>query len=101
MSGLSDVERDAERAAQALRVAVAYLSGDTGGISSPQAVLAGEGLAAVERVLAYLGRLRRPGDGASTPYPGATAWQDWCPHRTPGLTSRPPLQHPGHGDPGE
>lgn len=106
MSGLSDVERDAERAAQALRVAAAYLRAtgldDIDEEITPQALVIGEGLVAAERVLAHLRVLRRPGDGASAAYPERLApWHDWCPHGAGGLPPRSPLRRPGHGDPGE
>lgn len=106
MSGLSDVEREAERAAQALRIAAAYLR-TTGpervdGAATPQEVAVGEGLAAAERVLGYLRKLRRPGDGASVAYPGRFAtWHDWCPHGTAGVPRQRPLPGTGRGDPGE
>lgn len=105
MTQLSEFERDAERAVQALRIAADYLSGENyegyGAVSPRESVLFHEGLAAAERVLSYLGSLRRPGDGASAPYPGwSSMWHDWCPHRAPRLTGGFPLRH-RHGDPGE
>lgn len=108
MSDLSDVERDAERALQALHALAAHLSvvdvEPVTGSGLPLQLLADEGATAAERVLGYLRSLRRPGDGASAAHSARLgAWHDWCPRGggsgVPGRTGR---RQPGQGgDPGE
>ncbi len=103
---LSDVERDAAQAAEALAGLVGRLSKCRPDIAEDDRVLsalAEEGGAAAERVLAYLRTLRGAGDGVATavpPYLGQ--WRDWCPPRGH-LLRRPPARvlRRGHGDPGE
>lgn len=112
MSDLSDVERDAVQAVQALAGLNIQLSqcGETDGQRLRQ--LAYEGGAAASRVLAYLRLLRGAGDGEAMAYPARLGpWRDWCPPRgnvlgePDAVRNRQPRSSapspPGHGDPGE
>jgi len=86
MSDLSDVERDAQRAADALASLAARLA--AGGVD-PDSYdylamrgLAEEGAIGAARVLDYLRALRGWGDGAATAYPPRLGpWRDWVPPR--------------------
>ena len=103
---LSDVERDAEQAAEALAGLahrLALREPDVGDGDELSRVLADEGGAAAARVLAYLRTLRSPGDGAVSAVPTSLGpWRDWSPTR--GHVWRAPRERVprrGHGDPGE
>jgi len=103
VSDPSEIEREAERVVAALRGIAAQLRSGGGPTSSCLPVLAGEGVAAAERVLAHLRSMHRPGDGAFTAYPAhLPLWRDWSPS---GGASRPgrdtSVPWPGRGDPGE
>jgi hypothetical protein len=103
---LSDVERDAAQAAEALAGLVGRLSRrrpDTVEDDRVLSALAEEGGAAAERVLAYLRTLRGAGDGVATAVPSHLGlWRDWCPPRGHLLRAVPTrVPRRGHGDPGE
>jgi hypothetical protein len=101
---LSDMERDAQHAAEALARLAAYvrLRGDER--DTPARQLAEDGAVAAERVLAYLRDLRGWGDGVATAYPQQLGpWRHWSPQR--GYLLEAPdrrARSPRHGgDPGE
>jgi hypothetical protein len=105
---LSDVERDAVQAAEALAGVADHLASrgpdiGNGAGDLVMRALADEGSAAAERVLAYLRTLRGPGDGAATAVPTRLGpWRNWCPPR--GYVLRDDRQRVPRlrgGDPGE
>jgi hypothetical protein len=102
---LSDVERDAVQAAEALAGLADHLAfrGPDIGDDRVFRALADEGSAAAERVLTYLRQLRGPGDGAAIALPTRLGpWRNWCPPR--GHVLRAPDERVpgrGRGDPGE
>ncbi len=102
MSDPSEIEREAERALAALRGIAAQLRSGGGRATPCLSVLAGEGVAAAERVLAYLRSMHHPGDGAFTPYPAhLSLWRDWSPGGVvpPGRDAS--VRWAERGDPGE
>ncbi len=84
MSDLSEVERYAQQAADALAMLASRLAS---GRTDPDAydyaalrALAEEGAIGAAQVLDYLRRLRGAGDGAATAYPPRLGpWREWCP----------------------
>jgi hypothetical protein len=103
---LSDVEHDAVQAAEALAGLADHLAlrgPELGDDDRVFRALADEGSAAAERVLAYLRRLRGPGDGAATVVPTRLGpWRNWCPPRGYVLRNAgEPVPRRSHGDPGE
>jgi hypothetical protein len=114
VTGLSDAERDACDAVQAL-AGLAALLGRPGGLHDPaaddarrtQLSLAQDGGAAAVRVLAYLRALRGAGDGEAVAVPPRLGpWRDWVPARgdvfgRPGADRRIGEVHRHRADPGE
>jgi hypothetical protein len=108
MSDLSDRERDARQAAQALASLTAFVRLHGDGRDAALRALAAEGVDAAERVLAYLRELHRA-DGEPGGYPARLApWRDW--YEAPGQVLDEPLvaESPDgtaaprwRGDPGE
>ncbi|WP_430788348.1 hypothetical protein [Actinoplanes sp. G11-F43] len=82
MNGPWDAERDASEAVQALAGLAALLREDGTVDRGRLLTMAENGGAAMERVVAYLRRQCRAGDGemASVP-PRLSAWRDWMPPR--------------------
>ncbi len=104
MGDLSDTERDAQRAAEALARLASYVRMRGDERDAPARQLAEEGAVAAERVLAYLRELRGSGDGVAVAYLQRLGpWRKWCPPR--GRPLDLPDQHAGSpqygGDPGE
>jgi hypothetical protein len=101
------VERDAERALEALRAMAIYLAGraaaPAAGTVTPSAVLTAEAAAAAERVLAYLHSLRGAGrdpSGLHPVRPGSAG--DRCVRGVEEFSRRTTsARWPGRGDPGE
>jgi hypothetical protein len=107
MQDLTEIERDAQRAAEALASLAARLS--QGGVDADAydylrlRALAEEGGIAAARVLEYLRLLRGAGDGVATPYPPRLGpWREWCPPRghVLGMHGAVGRRH-RRGDPGE
>ncbi len=108
MSDISDRERDARQAAQALACLTAFVRLHGDGRDGALRALAAEGVDAAERVLAYLRELRGA-DGEADGYPARLGpWRDWG--EVPGQVLEEPLlgERPGRapaprwrGDPGE
>ncbi|HET9519083.1 MAG TPA: hypothetical protein VFO77_15280 [Actinoplanes sp.] len=102
---LSDAERDAVQAAEALAGVADHLAArgpdlGTGDRDVVMRALADEGSAAAERVVAYLRTLRGPGDGSATAVPTRLGpWRNWCPPRGHVLRESPVPRR--RGDPGE
>lgn len=117
MRDLSDVERDAVQAVQALAGINRRLARGTPEPDERVALqaMADHGGLAAGRVLAYLRELRGAGDGEATAYPARLGpWREWCPPRGNVLGGSGVDVHdsrrdapgsgrgaPGHGDPGE
>jgi hypothetical protein len=106
MTDLTDTERDAVQAAEALAGLADHLAARGPELGDGEVVfraLAAEGSAAAERVLAYLRQLRGSGDGVASAVPTRLGpWRNWCPPR--GHVLRGPgdrVPYRGHGDPGE
>jgi hypothetical protein len=115
VSSLSDAERNAGEAAQALAGLAAWLPRPTGDRTDPAVddarrallSLAEDGGAAAVRVLAYLRTLRGAGDGEAVVVPPRLGmWRDWVPPRgdvlgRTGVEHRIGEVHPRRADPGE
>ncbi|GAA4956475.1 hypothetical protein [Actinoplanes utahensis] len=112
MTGLWDAERDASEVARALAGLAALLrEAGRDGLDDDRRLLlsmAENGGAAAERVVAYLRRQCRPGDGEmATVPPRLSAWRDWAPSRghlfgTPGASRHTGgVPQPRRCDPGE
>jgi hypothetical protein len=100
VSDLTEVERDAQLAAQALARLSAYVRCRGDERDSAALNLADEGAVAAERVLAYLREVRGKGDGVAAAYPPRLGpWRDWVPPRGH-LLDRQNVRR-AHGDPGE
>src|SRR4051812_29536644 len=104
------MERDAQRAAQALASLFVRLRGD-----ETLRTFAAEGVEAAERVLESLRQLRGAGDGEAVAYPERLGpWRNWCPPRghvldgppadprtdRPDMAARRAAAARRHGDPG-